>query len=62
MSRFTLYDQNSAPDASKPLLEKSQKDLGMLPGLHAELAQAPGLLAGYQVSNGLFASSSFNAD
>ncbi|KAI2694376.1 carboxymuconolactone decarboxylase family protein [Pseudomonas sp. TNT3] len=62
MSTFTLHDQNSAPEASKPLLEKSQKAFGVIPGLHAVMAEAPGLLKGYQVLHSLFLDSSLNAD
>ena len=62
MSSFTLHDHNSAPEAAKPLLEKSQKVSGMIPGLHAVMAEAPGLLEGYQVLHGLFLNSSLNAD
>lgn len=62
MSSFTLHDQNSAPDAAKPLLENSQKAFGMIPGLHAVMAEAPGLLEGYQLLHGLFLNSSLNAD
>lgn len=62
MSTFTLHDQNSAPEAAKPLLENSQKAFGMIPGLHAVMAEAPGLLEGYQVLHGLFLNSSLSAD
>lgn len=62
MTAFTLHDLNSAPDAAKPLLEGSQKAFGMIPGLHAVMAEAPGLLEGYQVLHGLFVNSSFDAD
>ncbi len=62
MSSFILHDHNSAPEAAKSLLEKSQKGFGMIPGLHAVMAGAPGLLEGYQVLHGLFLNSSLNAD
>ncbi|WP_053981285.1 carboxymuconolactone decarboxylase family protein [Marinagarivorans algicola] len=62
MTSFTLHDKNSAPEASKPLLENSQKAFGMLPNLHAVMAEAPGLLEGYQVLHDLFLNSSFDAD
>ncbi|WP_340675297.1 carboxymuconolactone decarboxylase family protein [Paraperlucidibaca sp.] len=62
MNAFTLHDQNSAPEAAKPLLEKSHKAFGMIPGLHAVMAEAPSLLDGYQVLHNLFANCSFNAD
>lgn len=62
MSSFTLHDANSAPEAAKPLLEKSQKAFGMVPGLHAVMAEAPGLLEGYQTLHNLFLNSSFDAE
>ena len=62
MTAFTLHDLNSAPVAAKPLLESSQKAFGMIPGLHAVMAEAPGLLEGYQILHRLFDNSSFNAD
>ncbi|CAE6886442.1 Carboxymuconolactone decarboxylase family protein [Pseudomonas marincola] len=62
MSTFKLHDQNTAPEASKPLLENSQKAFGMVPGLHAVMAESPGLLEGYQVLHNLFLNSSFTAE
>lgn len=62
MSSFTLHDQNSASEAAKPLLEKSNKAFGLVPGLHAVMAEYPELLDGYQVLHGLFLNSSFDAD
>ena len=62
MSTFTLHDQNSAPEAAKALLDKSQKAFGRVPGLHAVMAESPELLNGYQVLHGLFLDSSFDAD
>ena len=62
MSDFTLHDKTSAPEASKALLEKSEKGFGRIPGLHKVMAEAPGLLEGYQVLHGLFQDSSFNAE
>ncbi|WP_415754576.1 carboxymuconolactone decarboxylase family protein [Pseudomonas leptonychotis] len=62
MSSFTLHDQHSASEAAKPLLEKSQKAFGRVPGLHAVMAESPELLDGYQVLHGLFLNSSFDAD
>ena len=62
MTDFAIYDIENAPDASKPLLEKSLKGFGRIPGLHGTMAEAPGLLEGYQVLHSLFAATSFNAD
>ncbi len=62
MSTFALHDIKSAPAAAKPLLQGSLESFGMIPGLHAVMAEAPGLLEGYQILHRLFDSSSLNAD
>lgn len=62
MSNFPLHDQDTAPADSKPLLEKSMAGFGMIPNLHAVMAEAPGLLEGYQRLHQLFTETSFNAD
>ena len=62
MTDFTLHDETTAPDDSKPLLAKSQKAFGMVPGLHAVMAEAPGLLDAYQQVHELFLNSSFDKD
>ena len=41
---FELYNQKNAPIDSLPLLEKSVKDFGMVPNLHAVLAESPATL------------------
>ena len=38
---FPSHDLDTAPEASKPLLEQSQKAFGRLPGLHKVLAESP---------------------
>jgi len=43
MTDFTLHDENTAPEGSKELLAKSKAAYGMIPGLHAVMAEAPGL-------------------
>ncbi|TQV78869.1 carboxymuconolactone decarboxylase family protein [Exilibacterium tricleocarpae] len=60
MSQFPLHTADSAPQDSKPLLDNSRKAFGMLPNLHAVMAEAPGLLAAYQQAHSLFQDSSFN--
>lgn len=62
MSDFNLHDLNSAPEPSRALLQDSLKSFGMIPGLHAVMAEAPGLLEGYQTLHRLFLESSFNND
>lgn len=62
MTTFTLHDETTAPDESKPLLANSKKAYGMIPGLHAVMAEAPGLLEAYQTVHQLFVNSSFDKD
>lgn len=62
MIDFQLHDQTTAPEDSKPLLAGSLKAFGMIPGLHAVMAEAPGLLEAYQRVHELFANSSFDKD
>lgn len=62
MTDFILHDETTAPDDSKPLLARSKAAYGMIPGLHAVMAEAPGLLEGYQRLHELFVNSSFDAD
>ncbi|TMO46134.1 carboxymuconolactone decarboxylase family protein [Pseudoalteromonas ruthenica] len=60
MKEFTLHTPESAPENSKPLLEKSQQAFGSIPNLHAVMAESPQLLHGYQVLHEAFLNSSFN--
>lgn len=62
MTDFTIHTLDSAPEASRPLLEKSIKATGRIPGLHGVMAEAPGFLDGYQVLHRLFTETSFTAD
>ena len=62
MIEFELHDESTAPEASKPLLADSKKAYGMIPGLHAVMAEAPGLLEAYKRVHELFANSSFDKD
>ena len=62
MSTLKIHTIESAPQDSKALLEKSEKENGFIPNLHGVLAGAPGLLEAYQDLHRLFSNSSFNAD
>jgi alkylhydroperoxidase family enzyme len=62
MSAFTIHSHDTAPDAAKPLLEKSQAAFGRIPSLHGALAEAPGVLDGYQILHKLFLNTSFDND
>jgi len=59
---FQLYDQQTAPKASQPLLENSLKSFGMIPNLHATMAESPPLLEAYQTLHTLFQQTSFNEE
>ncbi|MEE4377573.1 MAG: carboxymuconolactone decarboxylase family protein [Candidatus Competibacteraceae bacterium] len=62
MTEFTFHTVESAPEASKPLLADSMKNYGMIPGLHAVMAEAPGLLNAYRNAHELVVNSSFDKD
>lgn len=62
MSDFTLHTAETAPQAAQPLIENSKKAFGMLPNLHAVMAEAPTLLEGYQILHELFQKTSFSKE
>ncbi|MCD9149610.1 carboxymuconolactone decarboxylase family protein [Pseudophaeobacter flagellatus] len=59
---FPSHDLDSAPEASKPLLETSLKTFGRLPGLHKVLAESPQAYEGYQLLHKLFTETNFDAE
>lgn len=48
MTTFTLHDETTAPEASKPLIAAERKAWGFLPKLQATLAESPVALQGYR--------------
>lgn len=62
MTEFTIHDIQTAPDTSKPLLEKSQANFGRIPGLHGVMAESPQALEAYQTLHKLFTETSFDKD
>ena len=46
--KTTVHTLDTAPEASRPLLEASRRAFGRLPSLHGVMAESPGLLEGYQ--------------
>ena len=62
MTILKIHNLETAPEASKPLIEKSQKAYGMIPGLHGVLAGTPKILEAYQNLHELFTQTSFNND
>lgn len=59
---FPSHDLETVPEASKPLLENSQKAFGRLPGLHKVLAESPQAFEAYQLLHKLFTETDFDAD
>ncbi|MBO6509158.1 MAG: carboxymuconolactone decarboxylase family protein [Roseibium sp.] len=62
MTEFTLHDATTAPEASKPLLANSVAAFGMIPNLHAVMAESPQLLEAYQRIHALFQETSFDKE
>lgn len=62
MKPFTIHTANTAPEAAKPLLEKSLKENGMIANLHGVMAEAPGLLEGYRTLHELALNSSLTPE
>ncbi len=62
MTSLTVHTFDSAPEASKPLLEDSVKAFGMLPNLHGIMAASPAVLEGYKALHDLFQKTSFDAE
>jgi AhpD family alkylhydroperoxidase len=57
---FPLHDTSTAPAESQALLQRAEKNLGMIPNLERVMATAPALLAGYVELWELFDKTSFN--
>jgi alkylhydroperoxidase family enzyme len=60
--QFQLHDQETAPESSKPLLADSLTSFGMIPNLHAVMAESPAVLQSYQFLHDQFQKTSFNAE
>ncbi len=60
MTEFTIHTLETAPEASKPLLQNSQAAYGMIPNLHAAMAEAPATLEAYQALTRIFRETSLN--
>ncbi|MEM6678486.1 MAG: carboxymuconolactone decarboxylase family protein [Pseudomonadota bacterium] len=51
-----IHTAETAPEDARPLLEKSVKSFGMIPNLHAVMAESPAILGAYQQVHGLVVS------
>ncbi|MBY8977908.1 carboxymuconolactone decarboxylase family protein [Rhodobacteraceae bacterium NNCM2] len=62
MADFEYHTIDTAPAASKPQLEGSLKDFGMIPNLHAVMAEAPKVLEGYRFLHEAFQQTSLTVE
>ena len=60
MANFTNHTVDSAPAASKPILEGAQQQLGFVPNLYAKLAESASALKAYMGLSGHFEKSSLD--
>lgn len=61
MAKFSFHDLNSAPAASKPILEGVARELGFVPSLYAGLAESPTALRVYLDTSKAFGASTLSA-
>ncbi|WP_037314354.1 carboxymuconolactone decarboxylase family protein [Amycolatopsis orientalis] len=61
MTPFTLHDETTAPEASRPHLKSAKRRMGFITTLNAVMAESPELLAGYNALAELFGKSSLPA-
>jgi uncharacterized peroxidase-related enzyme len=48
MSEFILHTRDTAPPASRKILQSTEKQLGFIPNLYAVMAESPATLEAYQ--------------
>jgi uncharacterized peroxidase-related enzyme len=61
MTQYAIHTLETAPAASKPVLEKLKASVGMIPNLAAAMSESPQLIEGFVTLRGLFqAGSSFS--
>jgi len=60
LAEFTLHTKETAPAESLPLFEASEKAFGMIPNLHAVMAESPQHLEAYQKLHELFQETSLS--
>jgi len=59
MSEFTLHTLDTAPQASRKLLQNAEKQMGFIPNLFSVMAESPAVLESYQTLTRLFAKTAF---
>lgn len=58
MTDFIIHNQETAPSASRPILDRLQKAIGFVPALYGVLAEAPKALEAYEILATLFKATS----
>lgn len=59
MTEFTTHTPDTAPQASRPLLQSAVKQLGFIPNLYAAMAESPVTLEACQVLTALYDKTAF---
>ena len=59
MTEFTSHTYDTAPMASKPLIQKAEQKWGFIPNLLAVMAESPATLESYLTLGQLFDKTSF---
>ena len=59
MSKYEVHTVETAPEASKPLLQNLNNALGLIPNLAASMAESPELLKGFLTIREIFYGGSF---
>ena len=62
MTTFTIHTEQTAPAASSSSLAESKAMFGMIPNMHAVMAESPELLEAYKATNQLFTNSTLDND
>lgn len=61
MTNYTVHTRESAPEASKPIIDRVKAAHGMLPNLMGTLAESPASIEAYFTLMGIFEKSTFTA-
>jgi AhpD family alkylhydroperoxidase len=59
MSKYEVHTVDTAPEASKPLLQNLHNAMGMIPNLAASMSESPELLKGFLTIREIFYGGSF---
>ena len=59
MSEFTIHTLETAPQASRQILQNTKKQLGFIPNLYGVFAESPATLEAYQSLTALFDKTAF---